>query len=84
MASSKKAVMLSPRKVSEIERKLADLRHDVNNNLTLIVAAAEIIRHRPEQAEQFWESLMQKPMKVADQVSQFSRDLEKALRIGPP
>jgi len=83
MASSKKAVRLSPRKVSEIERKLADLRHDVNNNLTLIVAAAEIIRHRPEQAEKFWESLMQKPMKVADRVTQFSNDLEKTLRIGP-
>ena len=54
----------------------------VNNNLTLIVAAAEILRHRPEQPELFWESLMQKPMQVADQVTEFSRDLEKTLRIG--
>jgi len=76
-----KPVTLSARKISEIEKKLAQLRHEVNNNLTLIVAAAEIVRRRPDPGDQVWESLLQKPLAVADQVAEFTRHLEKTLHL---
>ena len=76
-----KPVTLSARKISEIEKKLARLRHEVNNNLTLIVAAAEMLRRRPDPGERVWETLEQKPLVVADRVAEFTRHLEKALHL---
>jgi hypothetical protein len=60
------------------------MRHDVNNNLSLIIAAAEIIRRKPESAGRMWDGLVQQPHKIAEAVTQFSRDLEAALRITRP
>jgi hypothetical protein len=67
-----------------LNKKLATLRHDANNNLALVVAAAEIIRRKPESAERMWDSLAEKPHKIADAIAQFSLELEKALGITRP
>ena len=40
--------------ISELNKKLAALRHDVNNNLALIIAAVEMIHRKPEAAERMW------------------------------
>ena len=74
-------VTLTAEQIAELKKKLADLRHNVNNNLSLIIAAAEIIRLKPESAEKMWAGLSEKPHKVAEDVAQFSRELETALRI---
>ena len=47
-------VTLNVEQIGELNKKLATLRHDVNNNLALVVAAAEIIRRKPESAERMW------------------------------
>jgi hypothetical protein len=74
-------VTLNVEQIDELNKKLVTLRHDVNNNLALIVAAAEIIRRKPEAAERMWNGLTEKPHKIAEAVTQFSRELEKALGI---
>jgi hypothetical protein len=76
-------VTLSPDQVRELGQKIADLRHEVNNSLSWIAAAAEILRRHPERGPTLWEGLIKKPHRVADDVSRFSRDLEKMLRIEP-
>ena len=40
-------VTLNVEQIGELNRKLSTLRHDVNNGLALVVAAAEIIRRKP-------------------------------------
>ena len=77
-------VTLSVEQIGELNNKLAMLRHDVNNNLALIIAAVEIIRRKPESAERMWNGLTDKPHKIAENVAQFSRELEKALEITRP
>ena len=37
-------VTLTVEQIRELNQKLSTLRHDVNNNLALVIAAAEIIR----------------------------------------
>ena len=74
-------VTLNVEQIAELQKKLATLRHDVNNDLTLVTAAVEIIRRKPESAERMWKGLAEKPQKIADAVTQFSRELEIALGI---
>ena len=77
-------VTLNVEQIGELNRKLSTLRHDVNNGLALVVAAAEIIRRKPESAERMWTGLVEKPHKIAEAVAQFSRELEAALGITRP
>jgi len=74
-------VTLSIEQIGELNKKLADLRHDVNNYASLILASAELLRRRPETAERMLASLNEQPPKILAAVRQFSNDLEAALRI---
>ena len=37
---------LSVEQIEELNRHLANMRHDINNNLSLIMAATELLRHK--------------------------------------
>jgi len=41
-------VTLSVEQIEELNQKLSNMRHDINNNLSLILAATELIRHKPQ------------------------------------
>jgi len=84
MSLPSQPVTLNSEQIGELNKKLATLRHDVNNNLALVIAAAEIIRRKPESAERMWPGLTEKPHKIAEAVTQFSCELEKALGITRP
>ena len=77
-------VTLNTEQIAELNKKLATLRHDVNNNLALVIAAAEIIRRKPESAERMWNGLAEKTNKIGEAITQFSLELEKALGITRP
>ena len=77
-------VTLKVEQIGELVQKLATLRHDVNNNLALVIAAAEIIRHKPESIERMLNGLTEKPQQISEAIAQFSRELEMALGITRP
>ncbi len=77
-------VTLSVEQIRELNQKLADLRHDINNYASLILASAELLRRRPETAERMLASLAEQPPKILATVKQFSGDLEAALHITRP
>ena len=77
-------VTLSAEQIAELNKKLASMRHDVNNNLSLIMAAVEIFRRRPEAAARMLDSLSEQPHKIAKSVNEFSRELETMLHVTKP
>jgi len=77
-------VTLSLEQISELNQQLTTLRHDVNNSLSLMMAAVEMIRRRPESSERMWATLNEQPPKVIETVSQFSNALQAALHITRP
>ena len=77
-------VTLSVEQIGELNRKLAELRHDINNHVSVILASAELLRHRPETAERMLVALAEHPQKIVVAIAQFSRDLEAAFRITRP
>lgn len=77
-------VTLTVEQIDELNKKLADLRHDINNYVSLILASAELLRRRPETAERMLASLAEQPPKIIGAVRMFSDELEKALHIEGP
>ncbi|MGA2686096.1 MAG: hypothetical protein ABSF51_13700 [Verrucomicrobiota bacterium] len=77
-------VTLNVEQIGELNRKLADLRHDVNNYASLILASAELLRRRPETAERMMANLIEQPPRIIASIKQFSSDLEAALHITRP
>ncbi|MEI7728402.1 MAG: hypothetical protein WCO56_02475 [Verrucomicrobiota bacterium] len=74
-------VTLTPEQVADLSQKLSTLRHNVNNNLSLIVAASELIRFKPEMARQMAGTLGEQPPKIMEELRAFSATLEKSLNI---
>ena len=77
-------VTLSAEQVGDLKQKLADLRHDINNNVALMMSAIEMMRRRPESFERMLESMARQPQRINDSVVQFSKALESALQITRP
>ena len=77
-------VTLTVEQIAELNRKLAAMRHDINNRLALVTAAVEIIRRKPDSAERMLNGLAEKPQQISEAIAQFSRELETALGITRP
>ena len=74
-------VTLTVQQIEELSKKLSSLRHDVNNHLSLIVAAAELIKLNPASAARMSNTLAEQPSKISDQISKFSAEFEKVVGI---
>ncbi len=81
MAMPQTPVTLTPEQVAALNEKLSVMRHDINNNLSLIVAAVELLRRKPELAPRMIESISQQPDKIIAQVRTFSGEFEQTLGI---
>jgi len=81
MAMPQSPVTLTPEQITELNEKLATTRHDINNHLSLIVAAVELLRRKPELAPRMIESISQQPDKIIAQMRGFSNEFEKSLGI---
>jgi len=74
-------VTLTPDQVAELNQKLADLRHNLNNHLAMISAAGEILQMRPDAVPRVLPSLLERPGQITGEVRRFSAEFEKALGI---
>ena len=77
-------VTLTVAQIDELNRKLSTMRHDVNNNLSLIMAALELMRYKPETAPRMLQTLAEQPPKITKTVGPFSVEFEKILTITRP
>jgi len=55
------------------------MRHDINNHLSLVVAALELIRQRPQMAERMLATVTEQPGKIGQAIDAFSRDFERSV-----
>jgi hypothetical protein len=74
-------VALTPEQVAALNEKLATTGHDINNNLSLIVAAVELLRREPELAPRMIDSISQQPDKIIAQMRAFSAEFEQTFGI---
>jgi hypothetical protein len=57
------------------------MRHDINNTLSLITAAVELIRYKPQMTERMMATLLEQPAKITTSLTQFSAEFERAFGI---
>lgn len=76
-------VTLSVQEIEDLNRKLSEMRHAINNNLCYIVAALEVMR-KPELAEQMRTNLTDQTLKISDLLKKFSLEFEGKLKITHP
>jgi hypothetical protein len=81
MANPEGSVTLTQQQIEELAKRLSTMRHDVNNNLSLIVAAAELIKFNPAAATRMANTLAEQPPKIVDHMTKFSTEFEKMLGI---
>lgn len=75
---------LSVKEIDALNRKLSAMRHDINNHLSMMMAAAELIRMKPEMAPRVSEKLIAQPAKITELIQGFSAEFEKAMGITRP
>ena len=81
MALPTEPVTLSVQQLEELNRKLSTLRHDINGDLALVVAAAELIKLNPDILQRMLSTLLEQPSKIRDKVDRFSAEFEKMVGI---
>ena len=81
MSLPAESVTLTAAQVMTLNQKLSELRHDINNQLSLVVGAAELIRCKPETTPRMLTTLGAAPQKIAEQIRQFSDEFEKTFGI---
>lgn len=77
-------VTLTVEQIEDLNKKLSMMRHDVNGHLALVVAAAELIRHKPQLSEKMLTSIAEQPAKIAEAMKSFSVECERVLGITRP
>jgi hypothetical protein len=81
MALPQNPVTLTPEQIGALNEKLSKARHDVNNCLSLIVAAVELTRRKPELAARMTDTIAQQPDKIIGELRAFSAEFEQAFGI---
>jgi len=76
-------VTLTVEQIAELNKKLATLRHDINNNLALIMAGLDVIQYKPHLAERMMATVAEQPPKIADALGKFSAEFEKTFGLKP-
>jgi hypothetical protein len=81
MALPENPVTLTVEQITDLNQKLSMLRHDINGDLALVVAAAELIKLNPALKEKMMATLLEQPPKIRERCDKFSAELEKLLGI---
>jgi len=75
------SVTLSPQQIEELNQKLSKMRHDINNHLSLVVFAVEVLRSKPEMLERMTATLADQPPKITADIAKFSAEFEQAFSV---
>jgi hypothetical protein len=81
MALPTEPVTLTVAQLTELNQQLSHMRHDINNHLSLIVAAIELIRHKPQVGERMMVTVAEQPVRIGEALKKFSNEFERALGI---
>ena len=81
MPSPTQPVTLNAGQIEDLNRQLSTMRHDINNHLSLIMAALELIRRKPDAVERMSGTLADQPGKISDAMLKYSLNFENAFGI---
>jgi hypothetical protein len=72
---------LTSEEVSELYHKLRAARHSINNSLSLIIAAAELVKLKPDAASRLIDQILSQPDRIVGELSQFGLEFETRMKL---
>jgi hypothetical protein len=72
---------LTAAQLTELNDKLSHMRHEINNQLALVVTALELMRLRPELRDKMLVTVSQQPSLIIAEVAKFSAEFEQVFGI---
>lgn len=72
---------LSVPEIDALNQQLSTMRHDINNHLSLLMAALELVRRKPEAMERMAGTLSEQPGKITAEMLKFSLAFEQSVGI---
>lgn len=81
MVLPQQPVTLTAEQIAALNQELANMRHDVNNHLSLVMAAVELIRAKPHMTERMTGTLVEQPQKITNAILHFCGEFEKSFGI---
>jgi hypothetical protein len=81
MTTTSQPAELTSEQIEALNKQLSTMRHDINNYLSLMMAAVELVRRKPEAAERMAGTLTEQPMKIAGAMKKFSAEFETTLGL---
>ena len=74
---------LTVQQIGDLSQHFSFFRHDVNNSVGLIGAAAELIRYSPNAAQRWSATLVEQPPRIAGKTREFIAEIERILGLRP-
>lgn len=84
MGTPSQPVTLSAEQIADLNQKLSVMRHDINNNLSLIMAAVEMVRFKPDYLSRMLDTLTQQPPRITESITKFTDEFEGLFGITRP
>jgi hypothetical protein len=81
MGMPKSPMTISPQELDALNQKLSKMRHDINNHLSLVVFAVEVLRTKPEMLGRMTATLSDQPSKITADIAKFSAEFEQLFGI---
>ena len=80
MDTSGGPLTLTSGEVAALYDKLRMARHNINNSLSMIIAAAELVKLKPDAAPRLVDQILEQPDKIMAELTQFGLDFEEKLK----
>jgi hypothetical protein len=81
MGVPKAPTTVTPEQIGELNQKLSHMRHEINNQLALAVAALELIRYKPEMRDKMLDTIGQQSPKITAEIAKFTAEFERTFGI---
>ena len=81
MVIPKTPVILSPSQIEELAQKFKNMRHEINNHLSVVVLSVEILQKKPELMKHTSAVIEEQRLKISQDIAQFSAEFERAFDI---
>lgn len=81
MDAPSQILTLTAEEVSALKDELRVARHNINNSLSLIIAAAELVKLKPDAASRLVDQILAQPDRIMLELSQFGKNFEASLRL---
>lgn len=80
MSSVDGSVHLTAEQARELHKLLSDCRHNVNNNVSLIMSAMELAQLKPDSLPKMIKTAVDQSKKVTEEVIRYSAEFERIMQ----